>query len=142
MFLVIKIPQILVSPYIWIRIQKGSYAYRDWLRLGFAIADGLGEDGRQLFHELSRLCPKYDEAECDKQYTHCLNGRGSGVTVKTFFQMAKEAGVELSATSAKMPHGINGVKDAKMVFRLILTSLCQMAEWQKWQKMELKALRQ
>ena len=86
-------------------------AYRDWLRLGFALADGLGEGGRQLFHDLSRQCQKYDEAECDKQYTHCLNGRGSGVTVKTFFQMAKEAGVELSANYAKMPTGTNGVKN-------------------------------
>lgn len=86
-------------------------AYRDWLRLGFALADGLGEGGRQLFHDLSRQCTKYEEKECDKQYTHCLNGRGSGITVKTFFQMAKEAGVELSATSAKMPTGTNGVKN-------------------------------
>ena len=86
-------------------------AYRDWLRLGFALADGLGEGGRQLFHDLSRLCRKYEETECDKQYTHCLNGRGSGITVKTFFQMAKDAGVELSANYAKMPTGTNGVKN-------------------------------
>ena len=92
-------------------------AYRDWLHLGFAIADALGEDGRQLFHDLSRQCPKYDEAECDKQYTHCLNGRGSGVTVKTFFQMAKDAGIELCANNAKMPSGTNGGKcREKVVF--------------------------
>ena len=84
-----------------------TYNYRDWLRLGFALADGLGEEGRQVFHDLSRLCPKYDEAECNKQYNNCLNARGSGVTVKTFFQMAKEAGVELSAKNAKMPYGTN-----------------------------------
>ena len=62
-----------------------TYGYKDWLRLGFAIVDGMGEQGRQVFHDLSRLCPKYDEAECDKQYNKCLNGRGSGVNVRTFF---------------------------------------------------------
>ena len=84
-----------------------TYGYKDWLRLGFAIADGLGEEGRQVFHDLSRICPKYDEAECNKQYNNCLNARGSGVTVKTFFQMAKEAGVDISAKNAKMPYGTN-----------------------------------
>ncbi|MGN0282661.1 MAG: DUF3987 domain-containing protein [Prevotella sp.] len=86
-------------------------AYSDWLRLGFALADGLGEGGRQLFHDLSRQCSKYEEKECDKQYSNCLNARGSGVTVKTFFQMAKDAGIELCASRANMPSGIKNGKD-------------------------------
>lgn len=85
--------------------------YNDWLRLGFALAEALGEGGRKFFHELSRLCPKYDEAECDKQYDKCLNSKGSGVTVRTFFQMAKDAGVDISANSANMPCGIKNEKD-------------------------------
>ena len=88
-----------------------TYGYKDWLRLGFAIVDGLGEEGRQVFHDLSRLCPKYDEAECNKQYNKCLNSKGNGITVRTFFQMAKEAGVDISANSANMPHGIKNEKD-------------------------------
>ena len=28
-------------------------SYSDWLRLGFALADGLGEEGRELYHQLS-----------------------------------------------------------------------------------------
>ena len=70
--------------------------YNNWLNLGFALADGLGEDGREIYHQLSQLNDEYNTAECDKQYTHCLHGRGQGITVKTFFQMAKEAGIDLS----------------------------------------------
>ena len=90
-----------------------TYGYTDWLRLGFAIVDGLGEEGRQVFHDLSRLCPKYDEAECDKQYNNCLNSHGSGVTVRTFFQMAKDAGVDISANPANMPRGIKYEKEGE-----------------------------
>lgn len=70
--------------------------YDNWLKLGFALADGLAEDGREIYHQLSQLNDEYDATECDKQYTHCLRGRGQGITVKTFFQMAKEAGIDLS----------------------------------------------
>ena len=30
-------------------------SYSDWLRLGFALADGLGSEGRELFHQLSEV---------------------------------------------------------------------------------------
>lgn len=90
-----------------------TYGYKDWLRLGFAIVDGLGEEGRQVFHDLSRLCPKYDEAECDKQYNKCLNSKGSGINVGTFFHMAKDAGVDISANPANMPHGTNSLEVGK-----------------------------
>ena len=99
-----------------------TYGYKDWLRLGFAIVDGLGEEGRQVFHDLSRLCPKYDEAECDKQYNKCLNSKGSGINVRTFFHMAKEAGVDISANPANMPHGKKYEKEGE---KGILTSFDQ-----------------
>ena len=70
--------------------------YNNWLKLGFALADGLAEDGREIYHQLSQLNDEYDTAECDKQYTHCLRGRGRGITVNTFFQMAKEAGIDIA----------------------------------------------
>lgn len=70
--------------------------YDNWLKLGFALAEGLGEEGRGYFHELSRQNDGYNAADCDKQYTHCLRSRGNGVTIKTFFQMAKDAGIDLS----------------------------------------------
>lgn len=70
--------------------------YNDWLRLGFALVNGMGEAGRGIFHQLSRMNGKYNANECDVQYNHCLRSRGCGTTIKTFFQMAKTAGINLS----------------------------------------------
>lgn len=70
--------------------------YNDWLRLGFALAHQLGEDGRQLFHNLSQISSKYNSTDCDKQYSNCLRSHGQGVTISTFFQMAKDAGIDIS----------------------------------------------
>lgn len=76
-----------------IDITKG---YNSWLNLGFALADGLGENGRLYYHDLSRLNSEYNTTECDKQYNACLRSHGQGVTIKTFFQMAKDAGVDVA----------------------------------------------
>lgn len=64
----------------------------DWVRVGFAIADGYNEGGRQYFHELSQFHPKYKQAETDGQFTKCLKKRVGGVTMGTFFYMAEQAG--------------------------------------------------
>ncbi|MDR4929732.1 DUF3987 domain-containing protein [Segatella bryantii] len=83
--------------------------YNNWLKLGFALADGLDEDGREIYHQLSQLNDEYDTAECDKQYTHCLHGRGQGITVNTFFQMAKEAGIDIAQVAREQmrTHQVN-----------------------------------
>ena len=85
--------------------------YDNWLKLGFALADGLGEDGREIYHQLSQLNDEYDTAECDKQYTHCLHGRGQGITVNTFFQMAKEAGIDIAQVAREQmrTHQVNAI---------------------------------
>lgn len=70
--------------------------YSDYLNTGFALANGMGEEGRTLFHDLSSMSSKYNAAECDKQYNHCLRSHGSGITIKTLFHMAKNAGVDIS----------------------------------------------
>ena len=67
-------------------------SHADWVKVGFAIASGYGEAGRQYFHELSQFHPKYKPAETDRQFTRCLQTRAAGVTISTFFYMAKQAG--------------------------------------------------
>lgn len=74
-----------------------TQGYDNWVRLGFALSAGLGEAGRDLFHQLSSLNEEYNPTECDKQYTACLHGKGQGVSVRTFFHMAGEAGFDLRA---------------------------------------------
>lgn len=74
--------------------------YSDWRNIGFAIADGLGEDGRDYFHRISRQYDMYDEDECDTQYDRCLNGKRGGmensITYKAFFGIAKDYGLNIS----------------------------------------------
>ena len=72
--------------------------YNDWFRIGSALAYGLGETGRNLYHELSQMSSKYNVAECDKKYDNCLRTGNGSITLGTFFQMAKDAGINISAT--------------------------------------------
>ncbi|MCE5331491.1 MAG: DUF3987 domain-containing protein [Bacteroidales bacterium] len=70
--------------------------YADWRDLGFALADALGESGRNYYHRLSRFYPSYSQNETDKQYSACLASHGHGVTIKTLYHLAKSAGIDVS----------------------------------------------
>lgn len=77
-----------------------TYDYEDWRNVGFALAEGLGEQGRGYFHRVSRLCPsKYKESECDNAYDHFLKSKygGTRIGIGTFFDYAKKAGIDISA---------------------------------------------
>lgn len=107
-----------------------TQGYQNWLNLGFALSDALGEAGREVYHNLSRMNAGYNPSECDKQYTACMRGKKQGITIKTFFKMGKDAGIDLSqlgkeqqeaghspsssATNANMPSAKNIEKDGKM----------------------------
>lgn len=87
-----------ISSIVNLLVNRGidiTCGYSNWLNLGFALADSLGEGGRAYYHKLSRMNSGYNTAECDKQYSACLRSHGQGVTIKTFFQMAKDAGVDI-----------------------------------------------
>lgn len=70
--------------------------YADWRDLGFALADALGESGRNYYHRLSRFYPNYNQNETDKQFNNCLKAHGHGITIKTLYHLAKSAGVDVS----------------------------------------------
>ena len=70
--------------------------YADWHDLGFALADALGESGRNYYHRLSLFYSGYAENETDKQFDKCLKAHGHGVTIKTLYHLAKQAGVEIA----------------------------------------------
>jgi KaiC/GvpD/RAD55 family RecA-like ATPase len=75
--------------------------YESWLKICFALTDQFKEEGREYFHRLSVFHPEYDEAKCDKQYDYCLNSSKSGITIKTFFKIAKDNGLIINAVN---PH--------------------------------------
>ena len=74
--------------------------YQSWRDLGFALSDTLGENGRDYFHRLSRFYPNYSHEETDKQFTSCLNHHGHGITSKTIFHLAKQAGITIPRTQS------------------------------------------
>lgn len=74
-------------------------AYSDWLAIGFALVSELGEEGRPLFHRLSRFYPGYDVAEADRQYTVCLRDGSREISIATLFHIAKTHGVVVSVSS-------------------------------------------
>ncbi len=69
--------------------------YANWLNIGFALNDALGTAGRQYFHRVSQFSSKYKPQDCDKQYDNIEKSRNSGVTIKTFFQYAKDFGINI-----------------------------------------------
>lgn len=66
--------------------------YDEWVKIGFAIASEYGEAGRQYFHEISQFHPRYKPKEVDRQYSRCLQNGRTGITISSFFYMAKQAG--------------------------------------------------
>ena len=67
--------------------------YDTWKTIGMALNTGLGEDGREIFHEISKLSDKYDELECDNQYDAFRRTyeNGCDVTLGSLFHIIKEA---------------------------------------------------
>ena len=79
--------------------QKGidiTKGYDNWLKVGVALTSEFQEAGRGFFHRVSRQNPEYNTSDADKQYNKCLAAHGDGVTIATFFQMAKDAGIDIT----------------------------------------------
>ena len=71
--------------------------YGDYLKLGFALANGLGSQGRELYHELCSQSTKYRETDCERKWQQCMSQNDGRTTIATFYNMAKQAGVDLSS---------------------------------------------
>ena len=76
--------------------------YDEFLRLGFALADGLGEQGHDLFHRLCSLWPRYSQTDCEKKWHECLGKHDGRTTIATYYKMAKDAGVDLAEVSRQI----------------------------------------
>ncbi|MCR5512454.1 MAG: PriCT-2 domain-containing protein [Prevotella sp.] len=69
--------------------------YRDYVRLGFALANGLGSEGRDLYHMLCAHSTKYRMRDCERKWQECLRKSDGRTSIATFYHMARQAGVEL-----------------------------------------------
>ena len=87
--------------------------YERWLMVGFAISEAHGEAGRDLFHRVSRFYPGYTPEEADKQYDACLKSHGHGVNPATFFQLAKEHGIDIKThPAAPVENAVSATSEA------------------------------
>lgn len=76
--------------------------YDTYRNLGFALAKGFGENGRNYFHSLCSVSEKYNSQQADKQYNICLRGANkAGIGEGTFYWLLKENGIELPAKNKK-----------------------------------------
>jgi len=75
--------------------------YETFLKIGFALSAGFGENGREYFHAVCSNSEKYDSQQCDKQFDRCLRGKNNGVTVGTFYYIAKENGFDIPKTDQR-----------------------------------------
>ena len=57
----------------YIQSNIGEFEYTEWIRIGIALANQLGEEGRYYFHELSKPDQRYKAGECDKVYSDLLH---------------------------------------------------------------------
>lgn len=69
--------------------------YNDWIHAMFALIFLFGEGARSYVHRISQFYPGYDPAETDAQFDKCLKSTGSGITIKTFFQIARDHGISV-----------------------------------------------
>lgn len=73
-----------------------TVGYDNWLKIGFALADALGEQGRFLYHRISQFNADYTRQATDIQYDSCLESKSEGITWRSLFYIAREKGIRLT----------------------------------------------
>lgn len=77
--------------------------YEQWRDAGFGLASQFGEAGREYFLRMSKLHPGCTDAAANDQFNKCLNGHGSGITIRSFFDLARKAGIDIRTRDFKSP---------------------------------------
>ncbi|MDD2277854.1 MAG: VapE family protein [Bacteroidales bacterium] len=88
--------------------------YSDWVKVGFAISSEFGEAGLSYFHDISKISDKYNADKCDKKYKSLLGTRTSGITIRTFFWLAKINDCEIKSERTKRIESVGRLR-AKQV---------------------------
>jgi hypothetical protein len=77
--------------------------YTVWRDIGFALAEEYGETGRDYYHRVSKNYSGYDSKECDTQYGNCLQAKGHGITIATFYHHAHQSGIKVKKEKETPP---------------------------------------
>ena len=94
--------------------------YADWVKCGMALANHLGEAGRNHFHFLSSFSMKYSESKTDKEYSGFLKRKRNDSSIGSFFFLCQQQGIKIKTPKteniervAKMRRKSGSVKDPK-----------------------------
>lgn len=80
--------------------------YDHWFNIALGLARLMGEEGRQLFHDVSQFHCTYDKHNCDLCYNNALKSERRGekeTSYKTFLYYAKEAGIDPQSDITDIP---------------------------------------
>jgi len=67
--------------------------YANWIKVGFALCNEFGDEGRSYFLRLSAMHPEYKADTCSKLYDQLLLRDSGQVTIASIVYLAKENGV-------------------------------------------------
>lgn len=86
--------------------------YSDWQLIAFSLAT-FGEQGRELFHRVSKIYSEYNAQEAEAKFNDAL-AKGKFTTPAKFFSLAKDYGLE-----TKMPKTIAEKQDELTYMELL-----------------------
>lgn len=73
---------------------------KQWRNICYAIIQVLGESGRELYRQISKLSPLYDEKTFDELYDDSMKryrqGNKEGITIASFYKYVKDSGISIS----------------------------------------------
>jgi hypothetical protein len=73
--------------------------YKEWIAIGMAIKDHMGENGLPYFKMVSQFHPKYNERQVERKYA---SFKGGSVKIGSFLYLAKRAGIEIVSPKTKL----------------------------------------
>lgn len=68
-------------------------SYNDWFKIACALRYELGEDGRQIYHDLSRMSSKYSYKDADEEYSKTAIYNYNRAKRDAFFNAMKSFGI-------------------------------------------------
>ena len=95
-----------IETYITAIEQSGTditAGYATWRDVGFALAEEYGETGRDYYQRVSKNYSGYDSKECDTQFNNCLQAKGHGITIATFYHYAHQSGIKMKKEKEIVP---------------------------------------
>jgi len=68
--------------------------YNQWFKIGCALANEFGDEGREMFHAVSQFSNQYQFTRTNAEFNKCLKYGYNHITVRTFFHFAHQHNME------------------------------------------------